>query len=180
MPSVKQTSIPGLLHIELELQEHEQGWFKENYQQAKLVELGFPTVEFVQNNVAFTTDVGITRGIHAEPWDRYISPAAGRMFTAIVDLREGSTFGQLETFELTAGQAIYLPSGCGHSFCTLEPNTIYTYLLTAHWTPDAERTAVNLFDPQVAVPWPFARDQLSCTVKDTSAPLLKDVVPIKP
>lgn len=101
------------------------------------------------------------------------------MFTAIVDLREGSTFGQLETFELTAGQAIYLPSGCGHSFCTLEPNTIYTYLLTAHWTPDAERIAVNLFDPQVAVPWPFPKSQLSYTDKDTSAPLLKDVVPIK-
>ncbi len=180
MPSITRTSIPGLLHVELEVQENDQGWFKENYQQAKLVELGFPKVEFVQNNFAYTAEVGITRGIHAEPWDRYISLAAGRMFTAIVDLREGPTFGQLETFELTAGQAIYLPSGCGHSFCTLEPNTIYTYLLTAHWTPDAERTAVNLFDPQVAVQWPFPKDQLSYTDKDATAPFLDAVTPIKP
>jgi dTDP-4-dehydrorhamnose 3,5-epimerase len=179
MPSIEQTSIPGLLRIELEVQEHEQGWFKESYQQAKLVELGFPKVEFVQNNIAFTTAIGITRGIHAEPWDRYLSPAGGRLFTAVVDLREGLTFGQLETFELTAGQAIFLPGGCGHSFCTLEPNTIYTYLLTEHWTPDAERTAVNLFDPQIAVPWPFPKEQLSYTDKDATAPLLAEVTPIR-
>ncbi|GAA1591174.1 hypothetical protein GCM10009789_51390 [Kribbella sancticallisti] len=174
------TGIEGLLQVELDLIDTGAGWFKESFQQAKLTDLGLPGVSFVQNNVAFTAEVGVARGIHAEPWDRYISPAAGRIFTAIVDLREGPGFGRLETFELTAEQAIYVPSGCGHAFCTLEPNTIYTYLLTAHWTPEAARTAMNLFDPQVAVPWPLPKDQLSYTEKDATAPFLDAVTPIRP
>ena len=47
----------------------------------------------VQNNVSFNDAVGTTRGIHAEPWDKYISVAAGRVFGAWVDLREGESFG---------------------------------------------------------------------------------------
>ncbi|MEU4390443.1 dTDP-4-dehydrorhamnose 3,5-epimerase family protein [Kribbella sp. NPDC023855] len=179
MPAVEQTSIPGLLHVELDVLENPQGWFKESFQQAKLTELGFPKVEFVQNNVAYTTEIGITRGVHAEPWDRYISPALGRLFTAIVDLREGPAFGRLETFELTPGQAIFLPEGCGHAFCTLEPNTVYTYLLTQHWTPEARRTVLNLFDPQVAVPWPLPRGELQYTEVDATAPYLDAVTPIR-
>jgi dTDP-4-dehydrorhamnose 3,5-epimerase len=179
MPTVEQTSIPGLLHVELDVLENPQGWFKESFQQAKLSELGFPEVEFVQNNVAYTTEIGITRGIHAEPWDRYISPALGRLFTAIVDLREGPAFGRLETFELTPGQAIFLPEGCGHAFCTLEPNTVYTYLLTQHWTPEARRTVLNLFDPQIAVPWPLPSGELQYTEADATAPYLDAVAPIR-
>ena len=179
MPTVEQTSIPGLLHVELDVIETPQGWFKESFHQAKLVGQGFPEIEFVQNNVAYTADVGITRGIHAEAWDRYISPAAGRLFTAIVDLRDGPAFGRLETFELTPGQGIFLPEGCGHSFCTLEPNTVYTYLLTAHWSPEAPRTVLNLFDPQVAVPWPLPKDRLQYVEDDATAPYLDAVKPIK-
>ena len=65
------------------------GWFKESYQRAKLEELGLPRLEVVQNNVSYNAEVGVTRGIHAEPWDKYISPAFGRVFAAIVDLRAG-------------------------------------------------------------------------------------------
>jgi dTDP-4-dehydrorhamnose 3,5-epimerase len=178
-PQLSQTTIPGLLHFELEVIENGDGWFKESFQREKLEKLGLPVVEFVQNNIAYTADVGITRGIHAEPWDRYISPAAGRLFTAIVDLREGPGFGRLETFELTPAQGVYLPRGCGHAFCTLEPNTIYTYLLNEHWTPDSERTALNLFDPEIAVPWPLPKDQLLYTEKDATAPFLDALTPIK-
>ena len=40
-----------------------------------------------------TTQSGTTRGIHAEPWDKFVSVATGRIFGAWVDLRAGPTFG---------------------------------------------------------------------------------------
>jgi dTDP-4-dehydrorhamnose 3,5-epimerase len=178
-PTLSQTAIPGVLLVELEVFADDRGWFKESFQQAKLEKLGLPRLEIVQNNVSYNTEVGVTRGIHAEPWDKYISPAFGRVFTAIVDLREGPGFGQLEAFELTPSQGLYVPRGCGNSFCTLEANTVYNYLVNAHWSPDAEYTLVNLFDPQLAVPWPLPRDQLIYSEKDAGHPMLDSVTPIR-
>ena len=179
-PTVSQTTIPGVLHVELEVFTDDRGWFKESFQQAKLEKLGLPRLEIVQNNVSYNAEVGVTRGIHAEPWDKYISPAFGKVFTAIVDLREGPGFGKLETFELTPSQGIYVPRGCGNSFCTLEPNTVYNYLVNAHWSPDAKYTLVNLFDPQLNVPWPLPKDQLIYSEKDADHPMLDTVAPIRP
>jgi dTDP-4-dehydrorhamnose 3,5-epimerase len=130
--TISKTRIPDLLHIDLTVHGDNRGWFKENYQAAKLREAGFPDFEPVQNNFSFNAEVGVTRGIHAEPWEKYISLATGRCFAAIVDLRPGDSFGTLETFELTPGNAIFVPRDCGNSFQTLEPNVVYTYLVNAH------------------------------------------------
>jgi dTDP-4-dehydrorhamnose 3,5-epimerase len=176
-PQVSTTSIPGLLRVELEVHGDERGWFKESFQREKLEAQGFPRFEVVQNNVSYNAEVGVTRGIHAEPWDKYISPAAGRVFTAIADLREGETFGRVETFELSPGQALYVPRGCGNSFCALDPHTVYNYLVNAHWSPEATYVLVNLFDPTLAVPWPLPRDSMVISDKDAGHPMLSDVTP---
>jgi dTDP-4-dehydrorhamnose 3,5-epimerase len=67
---VYSTPIAGLLVVELEVHADNRGWFKENWQRAKMVELGVPDFGPVQNNMSFNTTAGATRGIHAEPWDR--------------------------------------------------------------------------------------------------------------
>ena len=51
---------------------------------------GLPDFGPVQNNVSFNTAAGVTRGIHAEPWDKYVTVASGRVFGAWVDLRPGA------------------------------------------------------------------------------------------
>ncbi len=73
------------------------GWFKENWQREKMTALGLPDFGPVQNNISFNDAVGTTRGIHAEPWDKWVSVATGRIFGAWVDLREGPTFGAVFT-----------------------------------------------------------------------------------
>jgi len=177
-PTVSPTAIDGLLEVDLDLRGDARGWFKESYQQAKLEQQGLPHLEVVQNNVSYNAEVGVTRGIHAEPWDKYVSPASGRIFAAIVDLREGAGFGRLQTFELGPEQALYVPRGCGNSFCTLAPHTVYNYLVNAHWSPEAQYVLVNLFDPALAVPWPLPRDRMTISDKDAGHPSLADVVPV--
>lgn len=51
-----------------------------------MVSDGPPDFTPVQNNVSFNESVEITRGIHAEPWDKLVSVASGRIFGAWVDL----------------------------------------------------------------------------------------------
>lgn len=83
--TVTPTGIPGLLILDLPLHGDARGWFKENWQRAKMVALGLPDFEPVQNNMSFNDAAGVTRGFHAEPWDKLVSLATGRIFGAWVD-----------------------------------------------------------------------------------------------
>ena len=100
---VTETEIPGLLIIDLPVHGDNRGWFKENWQREKMVAAGLPDFNPVQNNISFNASVGTTRGIHAEPWDKYVSVATGRIFGAWVDLRAGESFGKVVTVELGPG-----------------------------------------------------------------------------
>ncbi|MGW6278964.1 dTDP-4-dehydrorhamnose 3,5-epimerase family protein [Kribbella sp. NPDC055071] len=164
-----ETTTPGVLRVSLDVQPNEDGWFKENFHRAKLADLG---LDVVQHNVAHFAEAGILRGIHAEPWDKYLSPSAGRVFVALVELRDTDTFGQVETFELGVEDALYVPRGVGNSFCTLTPHTIYNFLVNEYWSP--ERVTVDLFDPELAIEWPFARERLSYTARDAGNPSLAE------
>jgi dTDP-4-dehydrorhamnose 3,5-epimerase len=171
--AVRESSIPGVYEVDLVLYGDDRGWFKENYQQQKLEALGLPHFEPIQNNFSYNAEVGVTRGIHAEPWEKFISLASGRAFAAIVDLRPGATFGRSETFELTPAKGLFVPRGCGNSYQTLTPDVVYTYLVNAHWSPDAKYTYVNLFDEELAIEWPIERSRTIISAKDEVAPSLE-------
>jgi dTDP-4-dehydrorhamnose 3,5-epimerase len=177
---VTETMIPGLLLVDLPVPGDNRGWFKENWQREKLLALGLPDLGPVQNNISFNDAVGTTRGIHAEPWDKYVSVATGRIFGAWVDLREGATFGAVFTAELDPSRAILVPRGVGNSYQTLEPDTAYTYLVNDHWSPDAEYTFLNLADETSAIEWPIPLDTVEISAKDRAHPRLADVVPMRP
>lgn len=175
---VKPTPIEGLLVINLTVHGDNRGWFKENYQKAKMVALGLPEFDVVQNNISFNEKVGTTRGLHAEPWDKFISVANGSVFGAWCDLRQGPNFGQIFTIKITPDIAVYVPKGVANGFQTLEPNTAYTYLVNDHWSPEAKYTFVNLFDSELAIDWPIPADQAIISDKDQKHPLLKNVKPM--
>ena len=109
---VSETGIEGLKVVELSVHGDARGWFKENWQRAKMVALGIPDLHVVQNNVSFNAERGVTRGIHAEPWDKFISVATGSVFGAWVDLRQGSaTYGKAYTTTLDPSRARYTSPG---------------------------------------------------------------------
>lgn len=180
--SFQQTTIPGLLIVDLPVHGDSRGWFKENWQREKMTAQGLPDFGPVQNNISFNAEAGVTRGIHAEPWDKYISIGSGRVFGAWVDLRAGDSFGNVFTAELDPTKAIFVPRGVGNSFQALENNTVYTYLVNEHWTPEAQSkyTFLNLADPMVAIKWPIALTEAELSEKDKVHPFLKDIKPMKP
>ena len=171
------TPIPGFLRIDLTVHGDNRGWFKENWQREKMVALGLPDFQPVQNNISFNDEVGVTRGIHAEPWDKFVSVATGRVFGAWVDLREGPSFGTVYTTIIDPSVAVFVPKGVGNSYQTLEPNTAYTYLVNDHWSPDAKYTFLNLADETAAVDWPIPLERAILSDKDKAHPRMADVTP---
>ncbi len=177
--AVRELGIPGLYAVDLLVHGDNRGWFKENYQQAKLEALGLPHFDVLQNNISFNAETGVTRGFHAEPWEKFISVATGSVFAAYVDLRQGPTFGRVETLTITPERAIFAARGIANAYQTLEPNVAYIYLVNGYWSADAPYTYCNLFDPALDVRWPISKEQAILSGKDINHPLLKDVVPMQ-
>jgi len=178
--SAAPTGIPGLVVWELPVHGDSRGWFKENWQREKMRAAGLPDFGPAQNNISFNDAVGTTRGIHAEPWDKFVSVATGRIFGAWVDLREGPTFGAVFTAEIDPSRAIFVPRGVGNAYQTLEPDTAYVYLVNDHWSPDAEYTFLNLADETVDIAWPIPLDEVEISAKDLAHPRLGDVAAMAP
>jgi dTDP-4-dehydrorhamnose 3,5-epimerase/reductase len=177
---VEPTVIPGLLRVHLPLSGDNRGWFKENWQREKMVALGLPDFRPVQHNVSFNARAGVTRGIHAEPWDKYVSVVTGRILGVWVDLREGPGHGVTHTCEMGPETAMFVPQGVGNGFQTLVDATSYSYLVTDHWSPGdrGSYTMVNLADPSLAVDWPIPLAQAEVSAADRTHPLLSEVPPV--
>ncbi|WP_104178899.1 bifunctional dTDP-4-dehydrorhamnose 3,5-epimerase family protein/NAD(P)-dependent oxidoreductase [Arthrobacter sp. B0490] len=180
--AARETPIPGVVLFDLPVHGDNRGWFKENWQRAKMTAAGLDDFGPVQNNISFNETAGTTRGIHAEPWDKFISVATGRVFGAWVDLREGPSFGAVFTAELDPSTAIFIPRGVGNAFQTLEDGTAYTYLVNDHWSADAQGQYVflNLADEAAAIAWPIPLADAELSEKDRNHPRLADVTPLAP
>ena len=178
--AVHPTPILGLLVIDLPVHGDARGWFKENWQREKMVAEGLPDFQPVQNNISCNEAVGVTRGIHAEPWDKFISVASGVVFGVWVDLREGPTFGATYYQEIRPDVAVFVPRGVGNAFQTLEAPAVYTYLVNDHWSEQAQSqyTFLNLADETVAIPWPIPLNQAELSARDREHPRLAEVTPM--
>lgn len=158
----------------------ERGYFQEKYQKAKLNAAGLPeSFQIVQNSLSYNKQAGVTRGFHAEPWDKYISVVTGKVFAAYVDLRPGTSFGAVETVEITPNVAVYLPHGVANSFQTLEDDTYYLYSVNDHWSAEnyEKYKFINLADPTLNVAWPISLDKAIINDRDRSHPMLSEVQP---
>ncbi len=178
--TVRETPIEGLLVFDVPLHGDARGWFKENWQRAKMLELGLPDFGPVQNNMSFNAAAGSTRGLHAEPWDKLISLAHGRIFGAWVDLRPGAGFGSVFTLELGPETAVFVPRGVANGYQALAPDTVYSYLVNEHWSPDARSayTYLNLADETAAIAWPIPLSQAEISAADAAHPRLDGVIPM--
>jgi dTDP-4-dehydrorhamnose 3,5-epimerase len=172
-----ETEIPGLIIFDVTKVEDERGYYQETYQKAKLVTAGLPEdFTVVQSSTSYNKKAGVTRGFHAEPWDKYLTVIKGRVLGAWVDLREGESYGRVATVEVASGTAVYVPRGVGNAFQVLEDDTYYLYSVNAHWSADLydEYCYANLADPEIGVNWPISLDQAVMSDRDRNHPLLKD------
>lgn len=177
--------IPGMIEFDIPVHGDNRGWFKENFQKEKMVPLGFPESFFaegkLQNNVSFSRQ-GVLRGLHAEPWDKYISVADnGKVLGAWVDLRAGDSFGHVYQTVIDASKGIFVPRGVANGFQVLSETVSYSYLVNDYWALELKPkyAFVNYADPTLGIEWAdVAHAEVS--EADKNHPLLKDVVALQP
>ena len=175
---IRETPIPGLKLFALEVHSDFRGGFKENWRSSQAFSPGL-SFDPVQNNVSFNERVGVTRGLHAEPWDKYVSVSSGKVFGAWIDLRQGESFGNVFYSEIGPSDAVFIPAGVANAFQSLVENSTYIYLVNGHWDARAKYVAVSLLDASIDIPWPIDLGEAIISEKDLQNPLLSQVEPFE-
>jgi len=177
-PSVDTTGIPGLLVVRQVVEHDERGWFKQGFDRDAFVEQGFPPdFVVVGERMSDVGRRGFTRGIHADWVSKYVGLPRGEAFAAFVDLREGASFGRVETVRLTPAVSVFIPWGVGNSYQTLSDGLIYSYLEERR-TTDAPAVRLALDDPDLAIAWPIPISEAILLPDDRDQPRLRAVEPV--
>jgi len=160
----------------------DRGWFSETYRADVLAAAGVKET-FVQDNQSFSAEIGTVRGLHFQvaPFAqaKLVRVLQGAILDVAVDLRRSSpTYGQHVAVRLDAekGEQLFVPVGFAHGFCTLEPNTMIAYKVSAYYSRECDR-GVRWDDPAFGISWPVTAAMAVLSDKDRVAPLLADLGP---
>lgn len=160
----------------------ERGYFMRWYDEAAFAQAGLPT-HWVQANESGSRR-HVVRGLHFQrsphAETKLVRAIAGRVFDAFVDLRRGSpTYGQWDAVELSAQarNAVLIPRGFAHGFCTLSDEAIVSYLVDNAYAPEAEG-GLAWDDPDLGIAWPLAGAEAIVSAKDRAWPRLAAIEPL--
>jgi dTDP-4-dehydrorhamnose 3,5-epimerase len=177
---VVETRIPAVKRVVPNRFGDDRGWFSETFRADILAGAGIADA-FVQDNQSFSAQSGTVRGLHFQlapaGQAKLVRVLSGSILDVAVDLRRGSeTYGQHVAVRLDAaeGEQLYVPVGFGHGFCTLEPDTMVAYKVSAYYGREHDRNlAWN--DPDLAIDWPVGEDEAVLSDKDRVAPSFADL-----
>lgn len=165
------------------------GWFMELHRRTVRDDAAndSPTAnlpDFCQDNISLTGQPAVIRGLHFQrpPFAqaKLVTVLAGAVLDVIVDLRQDSPdFGRAISIHLSAsgGQQLYVPPGFAHGFCSLQPETLVHYKVSAPYAPQSEG-GIAWDDPDLGIEWPFTAAEILVSEKDAMLPRLRDVAPI--
>ncbi len=179
-PETMPLDIPGLVALRPERHEDERGTFTELFTRRGHARAGIDA-EFIQDNLVRSHRANVIRGLHyqAPPHaqGKLVCVLRGRIFDVAVDIRHGSpTFGRHAAMELSAenGIQMWIPPGFAHGYCTLEPDTLVLYKVTAPHVPESE-FAIAWNDPDLDIPWPEKTGMPLLSERDARAPRLRNL-----
>ena len=175
-----QTSIEGVVIVDVKAFGDERGRFMETYKQPDFVAGGID-VDFVQDNQSSSVK-GVLRGLHFQiqhPQSKLVRVIAGEVFDVAVDLREGSpTFGSWEGVVLSAEnrRQLFIPRGFAHGFLVLYDRAEFCYKCDDVYHPNDEG-GLMWDDPAIGIEWPalagddaFDRSKVILSDKDQKHP----------
>ncbi|WP_319583999.1 dTDP-4-dehydrorhamnose 3,5-epimerase [uncultured Pseudodesulfovibrio sp.] len=155
---VHETEFPGLFVLVPKVFQDERGFFLESYNAEHFRDLGIDC-GFVQDNHAYSKDVGVLRGFHFQvppmAQAKLVWVTRGAVLDVVVDLRKGSpTYGKVEHVILSAAnfKRMYIPKGFGHAYVTIMPDTEFQYKVDAPYSP-AHEGGLAWNDPDIGMDW---------------------------
>jgi dTDP-4-dehydrorhamnose 3,5-epimerase len=155
----KETGLPGVFEIEMELLRDERGFFARSWCE-KVFREHTLNPNLVQCSISFNERKGTLRGVHYQappyPEAKLVRCTKGALYDVALDLRPDSPgYLRWTGTELTATnhRALYIPEGCAHGFLTLEENTEALYQMSEFYHPETA-DGVRWNDPAFGIVWP--------------------------
>lgn len=176
--NVISTVIEGCYIIEPKVFEDNRGYFLESFNEQLLKQYipNLPT--FVQDNEAYSKEIGVIRGLHGQSGDaaqaKIVRVVTGKVLDVALDIRKDSpTFGQHIAVELSGKnkKQLLVPRGCLHGYIVLEEETIFNYKCDNFYNKAAE-IGVNVKDPNLGIDWKIPTSQWILSEKDEYLPNL--------
>jgi len=172
-----ETSLPGVVLVDLDVFADARGAFLEVFRQERYASLGLPSV-FVQDNLSRSVR-GVVRGLHFQeprPQGKLVQVLSGAVFDVVVDIRRGSPhFGRWMSVELDAArpQQLWVPPGFAHGFCALSESADFLYKCTDTYVAAGDR-CIRWDDPAIGIQWPATGVTPILSPKDLAAPTLAE------
>jgi len=177
---IRRFDIAGLVEFSPRIHGDARGYFAEVFR-ADLFAAEVGPATFVQDNQSFSAAPGTVRGLHFQTpphaQGKLVRCLAGAVFDVAVDLRHGSaSYGKWVGVELSATRlnALWVPAGFGHGFCTLTPDAVVSYKVTAYYSREHDM-GVAWDDPAIGVAWPGVADAETLSPKDRVQPKLGEL-----
>ncbi|MGY5809450.1 dTDP-4-dehydrorhamnose 3,5-epimerase [Rhizobium sp. LEGMi198b] len=173
------TAIPDVKIIEPTVFADDRGFFFESFSQVKFEAATGLSPTFVQDNHS-RSGKGVLRGLHYQLPPRaqakLVRVVIGEVYDVAVDIRRSSpTFGQWVGVLLSEEnkRQLWIPEGFAHGFLTLSDHVEFLYKTTDYYAPESDR-GIRWDDPELAIDWKTAIDDLTLSGKDQRQPLLVD------
>lgn len=138
--------------------EDDRGGFTKCFEKSIYANAG---IEFnLSETFASISAKNVIRGLHFQlhsPQAKLVSVVRGRVWDVIVDLRPKSqTYKKWISIELSHDnhQALYIPRGFAHGFCSLEEETIMLYQCDGAYDKDSD-TGIRFDDSTIGIKWPI-------------------------
>lgn len=153
---LKSLGISGAFLISTDVHSDNRGSFREIFRAGPLHTVLGENFEVRQQNLSISNK-GVIRGIHytnsRNGQAKLVTCVHGSILDVVIDLRVDSpTFKSWKAVKLVAGdtKSIFIKSGLGHAFLSLEDLSVVTYLTSEEYSPDSE-LSISPFDPDIGI-----------------------------
>jgi len=140
---IRETNLHGAYELSLDFSEDERGDFVKTLHTGSFSDHGLDS-EFKESYFS-TSKAGVIRGMHFQipPHDhsKLVYAVDGAVLDVLLDIRKDSeTYGQYDTIELSKPNrnAVYIPKGIAHGFCSMKGSATLVYLTTTVYNKDSD------------------------------------------
>ncbi len=176
---MKRLKLSGTFEIVPKIIGDSRGYFAETYTTSLFLEKGLQT-KWVQENQSLSTKFNTVRGLHFQcpPYaqTKLVRVAVGKILDVFIDIRKNSeTYGEWDSIVISDElcNAVYIPHGFAHGFCTLTKNTIVQYKVDNVYSPEHE-DGIFWKDDNLAIEWNVEHPNISS--RDLSLKSFSDLI----
>ncbi len=175
---IRKLKLDGTFEIRPKLHGDLRGYFAETYLSNLFEDHGLQT-NWVQENQSLSTRLHTIRGLHYQTppvaQTKLVRAVVGKILDVFVDIRkESPTYGQWDSLVVSdeTCNAVYVPQGFAHGFCTLTENVIVQYKVDNPYSPENEG-GIRWNDSDLNIDWKTENPQMS--QRDLELPVFSEL-----